>query len=163
MHSRLSLFQKRRNGYTIVELMITVAVIALVAALGVPSWQRARKRSQANALVNELRVTGEAFQIYAAEKGTLPANSGAFSVIPTGMASYMPKNNTWTGLAPTGGYWVWWNFGSGRFWGFTGIVGVYNPGFDPAEVTHIDSTLDNGNPNTGGIHSTTAWVFLGVP
>lgn len=146
-----------------VELMITVAVIALLAALAVPSYQRARKRSQADALMNELRVTGEAFQIYAAEKGTLPANAGAFSVIPTGMASYMPKISTWTGVSPTGGYWVWWNFGLGGFWGFTGIVGVYNPGFAPDQITHIDSTMDNGDPNTGGIHSTTAWIFAGVP
>ncbi len=163
MPSRLSLFHKRRNGYTIVELMITVAVIALVAALAVPSWQRARKRSQTDALLNELRVTGEAFQIYAAEKGALPANAGAFSVVPTGMANYMPKKSTWAGVSPTGGYWVWWNFGSGGFWGFTGIVGVYNPGFDPAEITHMDTTMDDGDPNTGGIHSTTRWVFLGVP
>lgn len=155
--------RQQRAGYTIVELMITVSIIAVIASLAVPAWQRARKRSQADALVNELRVTGEAFQVYAAEKGSLPANSGSFSAIPTGMASYMPKKSTWAGVSPTGGYWVWWNFGSGAFWGFTGIIGVYNVNFDPDQVAQIDTAMDDGDPNTGGIHSQTNWVFYGVP
>jgi prepilin-type N-terminal cleavage/methylation domain-containing protein len=163
MCSKLSPLQKYRGGYTVVELMITVAVIAVVASLAVPSWQRARKLSQADALMNEIRVTNEAFQIYAAEKGSLPANSGVLSAIPAGMTAYMPKNSTWTGVSPTGGYWVWWNFGSGGFWGFTGIIGVYNANFDPAQIAQIDSTMDDGDPNTGGIHSQTNWVFYGIP
>jgi type IV pilus assembly protein PilA len=153
----------RRSGFTVVELMITVAIIAVVASLAIPAWGRVRKRSQADALLNELRVTGEAFQIYAAEKGSLPATSGSFSTIPAGMAPYMPKKSTWTTVAPTGAYWVWWNFGSGGIWGFTGLVGVYNPNYDPAQITHIDTAMDDGDPNTGGIHSTSTWVFLGVP
>jgi len=163
MCSKISRFPKQRDGYTIVELMITVAIIAVIASLAVPSWQRARKRAQADALVNELRVTGEAFQIYAAENGGLPANSGSFSTIPAGMTAYMPKSSTWTGVSPTGGYWIWWNFGSGGFWGFTGIVGVYNVNFDPDQITQIDKVMDDGDPNTGGIHSSTRWVFYGVP
>ena len=112
MCSKSSFFQKQRDGYTIVELMITVAVIAVVASLAVPAWQRALKRSQADSLMHELRVNGEAFQVYAAEKGTLPPNSGVLSAIPSGMTPYMPKKCTWTGVSPTGGYWVWWNFGT---------------------------------------------------
>ncbi len=104
MFSSPSHFSTRRGGYTIVELMITAAVIAVIASLSVPSWQRARKRSQADALVNELRVTGDAFQVYSAEKGTLPVTCGTLSVVPTGMAPYMPQSSTWTGVSPTGGY-----------------------------------------------------------
>ena len=163
MSSKPSLFQKQRDGYTIVELMITVAIIAVLASLAVPSWQRARKRSQADALMNEMRVTGEAFQVYAAERGSLPATSGSFSAVPTGMANYMPKKSTWAGVSPTGGYWIWWNFGTGGIWGFTGIIGVYNVGFDPEQIAQIDTVMDDGNPNTGGVHSSTGWIFYGVP
>ncbi len=163
MCSKLPHFPKQRGGYTIVELMITVAVIAVVASLALPSWQRARKLSQADVLMNELRVTGESFQVYAAERGSLPATAGSFSTVPTGMANYMPKKSTWAGVSPTGGYWVWWNFGTGGIWGFTGLIGVYNVNFDPDQITAIDQIMDNGDPNTGGIHSTTRWVFYGVP
>jgi len=154
---------KKQGGYSIVELMITVAVIAVIASLAIPAWQRARKRSQADALVSELRINGEAFQVYAAEKGGLPANSGVLSAMPAGMAPYMPKKSTWTGVSPTGGYWVWWNFGTSSFWGFTGIIGVYNANFDSEQVKHIDTAMDDGDPNNGGIHLSTGWVYYGVP
>ena len=163
MPSRLPAFRSGQRGFTLVETMITVAIIALIASFAMPSWQRARKRSQADALINELRVTGEAFQVYSAEKGSLPPTAGAFSAIPTGMVSYMPKRSTWTTVSPTGGYWYWWNFAPGGVWGFSGIIGVYNPNFDPDQLTHIDTTMDDGDPNTGGIHTSGTWIFYGVP
>ena len=43
----LNKFNKRRGGFTLVEIMIVVAIIALLAAIAVPGFLRARKRSQA--------------------------------------------------------------------------------------------------------------------
>ena len=163
MLSRLPISRRRQKGFTLVEIMIVVAIIALLGSIAVPSFQRSRRRAQADALLNELRVTGEAFQVYAAEKGSLPSSAAGFSAIPAGMAAYLPKNSTWTAVSPTGGYWYWWNFGSGGIWGFTGIIGVYNPNFAPDQLTHIDTAMDNGDPNTGGIHTFSGWVFYGVP
>jgi len=163
MHYRLPTRCKNGKGFTLLEVMIVIAIIGLVASIAIPSWQRSRKRAQADALINELRVTGDAFQVYSAEHGVLPPNSSGFGVIPAGMASYMPQSSTWTGVSPTGGYWVFWNFSPTGVWGFNGIIGVYNPNFDPDQLTQIDTALDNGDPNTGGIHTTPGWVFYGVP
>jgi prepilin-type N-terminal cleavage/methylation domain-containing protein len=163
MHSKLPNLRRNTKGFTLVELLIVFAVIALIASIAIPSWQRSRKRSQADALINELRVTGDAFQVYSAEKGSLPPNSSGFSAIPSGMQNYMPKNSTWTGVSPTGGYWVFWNFAPTGVWGFNGIIGVYNPNFDPDQQLQIDTSIDDGDPNNGGIHTMTGWVFLGIP
>ncbi|HEY2101633.1 MAG TPA: prepilin-type N-terminal cleavage/methylation domain-containing protein, partial [Chthoniobacterales bacterium] len=43
----LNKLNKRRGGFTLVEIMIVVAIIALLAAIAVPGFLRARKRSQA--------------------------------------------------------------------------------------------------------------------
>ena len=44
----LNKLNKRREGFTLVEIMIVVAIIALLAAIAVPGFLRARKRSQAS-------------------------------------------------------------------------------------------------------------------
>jgi len=58
---------KHRGGFTLVEIMIVVAIIALLAAIAVPGFLRARKRSQATTLLNDLRLIDSAKDQYATE------------------------------------------------------------------------------------------------
>jgi len=57
----------RRAGFTLVEIMIVVAIIALLAAIAVPGFLRARKRSQASRVINDLRLIDSAVDQYAIE------------------------------------------------------------------------------------------------
>ncbi len=68
---------KKRGGFTLVEIMIVVAIIALLAAIAVPGFLRARKRSQASRVVNDLRLIDAAVDQYAIENNkTTGANVG---------------------------------------------------------------------------------------
>jgi len=58
---------KKRSGFTLVEIMIVVAIIALLAAIAVPGFLRARKRSQASRILNDLRMIDAAVDQYAIE------------------------------------------------------------------------------------------------
>ena len=58
---------QRRGGFTLVEIMIVVAIIALLAAIAVPGFLRARKRSQATTVLNNLRLIDAAKDQYAIE------------------------------------------------------------------------------------------------
>jgi prepilin-type N-terminal cleavage/methylation domain-containing protein len=60
-------FNKQRKGFTLVEIMIVVAIIALLAAIAVPGFLRARKRSQATRILNDLRMIDSAIDQYALE------------------------------------------------------------------------------------------------
>jgi prepilin-type N-terminal cleavage/methylation domain-containing protein len=57
----------KRGGCTLVEIMIVVAIIALLAAIAVPGFLRARKRSQASKIINDLRMIDSAMDQYAIE------------------------------------------------------------------------------------------------
>ena len=60
-------FQTRRGGFTLVEIMIVVAIIALLAAIAVPNFLRSRKRSQATQVLEDLRQIDSAVDQWAIE------------------------------------------------------------------------------------------------
>ena len=57
----------RVGGFTLVEIMIVVAIVALLAVIAVPNFLRARKRSQASRILEELRLIDAAKDQYAIE------------------------------------------------------------------------------------------------
>ena len=67
---RPSTFANR--GFTLVELMIVVAIIALLAAIAVPSLVRARKRAQGVSIRSDLRLIDDAMDQYGTEYVKLP-------------------------------------------------------------------------------------------
>jgi prepilin-type N-terminal cleavage/methylation domain-containing protein len=81
--------KKKYGGFTLVEIMVVVAIIALLAAIAVPGFIRARKRSQATRVINDLRLISAACDQYAVEFNKM---AGA-QVDTTDWAAYM-KNGT---------------------------------------------------------------------
>src|SRR6266403_4358179 len=71
----LNELNKKRGGFTLVEIMIVVAIIALLAAIAVPGFLRARKRSQATRILNDLRMIDSAVDQYAIETNRVTGNT----------------------------------------------------------------------------------------
>jgi prepilin-type N-terminal cleavage/methylation domain-containing protein len=69
----------KRGGFTLVEIMIVVAIIALLAAIAVPGFLRARKRSQASKIINDLRMIDSAMDQYAIENSKKSGDAIAVS------------------------------------------------------------------------------------
>jgi prepilin-type N-terminal cleavage/methylation domain-containing protein len=65
--SRMKMHSSGRKAFTLVEIMIVVAIIALLAAIAVPGFLRSRKRSQAARILNDLRLIDSAVDQYAIE------------------------------------------------------------------------------------------------
>jgi prepilin-type N-terminal cleavage/methylation domain-containing protein len=70
---------KSANAFTLVEIMIVVAIIALLAAIAVPGFLRARKRSQASRIINDLRLIDSAVDQYAIENNKMTGDPVAIS------------------------------------------------------------------------------------
>jgi prepilin-type N-terminal cleavage/methylation domain-containing protein len=85
----------RRTGFTLVEIMIVVAIIALLAAIAVPGFLRARKRSQASRIINDLRLIDSAVDQYAIESNKKSGDT----VGVTDWTNYLKKD---TNLYATG-------------------------------------------------------------
>jgi prepilin-type N-terminal cleavage/methylation domain-containing protein len=79
----------RRGGFTLVEIMIVVAIIALLAAIAVPGFLRARKRSQASRILNDLRMIDAAVDQYAIETNRSTGNTVAI----TDWTNYLKKGS----------------------------------------------------------------------
>jgi prepilin-type N-terminal cleavage/methylation domain-containing protein len=79
----------RRAGFTLVEIMIVVAIIGLLAAIAIPNFVHSRAQSQATACINNMRQIDSAIQQLAMEHGLAP---GAVINFPSDLTPYIKLN-----------------------------------------------------------------------
>jgi prepilin-type N-terminal cleavage/methylation domain-containing protein len=65
----------RKAGFTLVEIMIVVAIIGLLAAIAIPNFVRARTTAQMNACINNLRLIDSSKQQWALEQHQTSAST----------------------------------------------------------------------------------------
>ena len=87
----------KKRGFTLVEIMIVVAIIGLLAAIAIPSFAKIRKESRSKSCVNNLRLIRDAGEQYAM-KNNLPADQ---VITVANLAAYLkdgvpscPEGNT---------------------------------------------------------------------
>ena len=120
---------KSHKGFTLVEIMIVVAIIALLAAIAVPGFLRARKRSQASRILNDLRMIDSACDQYAIETN----RASGFGMLVGDWTNYVKKGS------------VLYNTGSsilGHAYGPQTVDAI--PQVPPADLTALSDVASDG-------------------
>lgn len=138
---------RSRSAFTLVEIMIVVAIIGLLAAIAIPSFTKARRTSLMNAYINDVRIAHDAFVQYNLDhNGRYPPNASP-GVLPPAMTEYLTKF-PWSAKPTIGGVWDW-DYSAARAGGYLAGISVRNPSWGDAEMAEIDTKIDDGNLGTG--------------
>lgn len=88
----MQLKRQSKAGFTLVEIMIVVAIIGLLAAIAIPNFVRARTTAQKNACINNLRQVDGAKEQWALENKKVTGDTvGNSDITPYLKGSTMPN------------------------------------------------------------------------
>ena len=103
MHNGKSLF-KAKKGFTFIELMVVMAIIATIIAIAMPRYFQGLERTKETALKQNLKEMREAIDHYHADKGEYPTSLQA--LVSERYLRFIPedpiteKTDTWQIIAP---------------------------------------------------------------
>jgi len=144
----------KRSGFTLVEIMIVVAIIGLLAALTLPSFAKARTRSLGVRVALDMQTFGDAFIVYAAENGRYPADSHATLPPGAGMENYLDDGKWYEETAIGGNF----NWEGPDAYPYAG-VSVFDHTVSDEDLLEIDNLVDDGVLATGSYRKTSNGRF----
>ena len=87
------LIKRGRSGFTLVEIMLVVGIIALLSAICIPEFMKARRRSQATLTIQELKKVQDGIDSWAAEQNKIAGDSVAWTDIQEFVKDNTPLYN----------------------------------------------------------------------
>lgn len=81
--------KRRRNGFTLVELVIVVLILGILAAVAAPKMFDTATSARTNATRHSLMILRDAIQLYRAQNGALPGEAGTEADLKTDLTTML--------------------------------------------------------------------------
>lgn len=78
---------ERRRAFTLIELLIVVAIIAILAAIAVPNFLEVQTRAKVSRAKADMRTVATALEAYAVDYNVYPLNDGQYNVLPVSITT----------------------------------------------------------------------------
>lgn len=135
-----------RRGFTLVEVMVVVVIIAMIAAILIPAIKHAISSRENAQAASKLRTLVAAFELYRSEMGSYPADVNR-AIVPSGMSDYFSSLNIdwFTQATPLGGQWDW----GKNVLGVEASISIASPSVSSSQMTDFDRLIDDGSLSSG--------------
>lgn len=137
-----------QSGFTLIELMIVVAIIGILAAVGMNTYRDFVLRSQLTETASQLGQFARAFEAWHRVHGRYPNDSHV--VLPPDAVGLAIDPTVWAKRTQLGGNWNW-EGPDGYSYAGISIVGASAPEQD---IMQLDAILDDGNLTSGKFRKT---------
>ncbi|MCB0358258.1 MAG: type II secretion system protein [Bdellovibrionales bacterium] len=141
------LLRAEHRGFTLLELLVTIAIVGILASIGINHFKAFKERAAVAQVASNLKNFGTAFIAYSLAEGDYPPDS--HGPPPAEMNSYLSLA-VWNDPTPLGGNYNWEGPDSYPYAG----ISLFGVTADVDVLESLDAALDDGNLGVGRFRQT---------